>query len=376
MTHLLTLMISIWDWTKNERLSRFSNANPLGSRINEARFINEDDQALLLTGSSDGIVRIFRNYDSPEDIELVSAFRALTKMIPSTKMAGLVLDWQQGQGKLIVAGDAQVIKIWDAAKEICTTVCHFFLLSPIISAHDTTFVSVSVTNLLIPKQEIGARSSSPLTSLTTDAVAGNILVAGYGDGALRVFDQRIKPQNAMQMLWKKHKQWITNVHMQRGGLRELVSGCRDGQVKMWDLRWKDEVATVKAVEGGGVMRGLSVHEHAPVFAAYVLALLLFPFPSPSPIPCPPHLAEADNSTQRFLNPYPQPLRHALLLLRHCENTSYPPLRPRTNPAHHIRPPAPYAPPPYQPDRDRGFPPAPYGPCRGCGRQHMGQCLGL
>lgn len=112
---------SIWDWTKNQRLSRFSNANPPGSRINEARFINEDDQALLLTGSSDGIVRIFRNYES-ENIELVSAFRALTKMIPSTKMAGLVLDWQQGQGKLLVAGDAQVIKVWNAASEICCTV--------------------------------------------------------------------------------------------------------------------------------------------------------------------------------------------------------------------------------------------------------------
>ncbi|KAL8902868.1 MAG: hypothetical protein Q9207_004317 [Kuettlingeria erythrocarpa] len=278
--------ICIWDWTKNQRLSRFSNANPLGSRINEARFINEDDQALLLTGSSDGIVRIFRNYDSPDDIELVSAFRALTKMIPSTKMAGLVLDWQQGQGKLIVAGDVQVIKIWDAAKEICTT-------------------------------EIGARSSSPLTSLTTDAVAGNILVAGYGDGALRVFDQRIKPQNAMQMLWKKHKQWITNVHMQRGGLRELVSGCRDGQVKMWDLRWKDEVATVKAVEGGAVMRGLSVHEHAPVFAAgsSTHTLNLYAMPSSSSA-----TAKTHHTPLSVLEPTP-PSIYALPHLTHYHRNS-------------------------------------------------------
>ncbi|KAL8949850.1 MAG: hypothetical protein Q9222_004067, partial [Ikaeria aurantiellina] len=78
----------------------------------------------------------------------------------------------------------------------------------------------------------------------------------------------------MVRVWRKHAQWITNVHMQRGGLRELISGCRDGEVKLWDLRWEDEIRTIKAVEGtgygpggGGLMRGLSVHEHAPVFAA-------------------------------------------------------------------------------------------------------------
>ncbi|KAL8708095.1 MAG: hypothetical protein Q9220_006948 [cf. Caloplaca sp. 1 TL-2023] len=240
--------ICIWDWSKSTRLARFSNGNPTGSRINEARFINEDDQALLLTGSSDGIVKIFRNYDSESDIELVSAFRALTDLVPSTKNAGLVLDWQQGQGKLLVAGDVKVIRVWNAATEICFS-------------------------------EIPARSSSPLTSLTTDAVAGNIVIAGYGDGAIRVFDQRIKPALAMVKVWRKHAQWITNVHMQRGGLRELISGCRDGEVKLWDLRWREEIRSVRAVGGGGgeygnggavvggVMRGLSVHEHAPVFAA-------------------------------------------------------------------------------------------------------------
>ena len=102
-------------------MNRFSNGNPKGSRINEARFINEDDQALMMTGSSDGVIKVFRNYES-EDVELVSAFRALTDLLPSNKNAGLVLDWQQGQGKLLVAGDVKVIRVWNAATEICTNV--------------------------------------------------------------------------------------------------------------------------------------------------------------------------------------------------------------------------------------------------------------
>ena len=75
-----------------------------------------------MTGSSDGIVKIFRNYESEKSIELVSSFRALTDHVPSTKNAGLVLDWQQGQGKLLVAGDVKAIRVWNAATEICTNV--------------------------------------------------------------------------------------------------------------------------------------------------------------------------------------------------------------------------------------------------------------
>lgn len=74
----------------------------------------------MMTGSSDGVIKIFRNYES--DVELVSAFRALTDLLPSNKNAGLVLDWQQGQGKLLVAGDVKVIRVWNAATEICTNV--------------------------------------------------------------------------------------------------------------------------------------------------------------------------------------------------------------------------------------------------------------
>ena len=226
--------ISIFDWPSRTRLSRFSNGNPKYTKINEARFINEDDAALLMTGSSDGVVKLFRNYEHEEDVELVTSFRALTEMVPSTRNAGLVFDWQQNSGKLLCAGDAKVIRVWNAATELCET-------------------------------DIPARSGSCITSITSDRVTGFVFAAGYGDGAVRVFDRRVKPAMAMVRLWKEHRQWITRVHMQRGGQRELISGSRNGEVRLWDLRMQGSVGEVRV--GGGTLRTLGVHEHAPVFAA-------------------------------------------------------------------------------------------------------------
>ncbi|KGO78234.1 Armadillo-like helical [Penicillium italicum] len=225
--------ISIWDWQSHKRLNQFSNGNPVGSKINEVRYINEDDQALLMTGSSDGVIKLFRHYETDKNIEVVTAFRALPELIPSNRNAGLVLDWQQGQGKALVAGDVKVIRVWNAATEVCTN-------------------------------DIPARSGSCITSLTSDQVAGNIFVAGFGDGAVRVFDQRLKPTTSMVKVWRQHKQWITNVHMQRGGLRELISGGRNGEVRLWDLRMDNPISTIYATKD--TLRTLSVHEHAPVFS--------------------------------------------------------------------------------------------------------------
>ena len=72
----------------------------------------------------------------------------------------------------------------------------------------------------------------------------------------------------MVKLWRDHSQWITNIHMQRGGYRELVSGSRNGEVRLWDLRNDKPIETIRAMGTArdGVMRTLSVHEHAPVFA--------------------------------------------------------------------------------------------------------------
>ena len=74
-------------------------------------------------------------------------------------------------------------------------------------------------------QEIATRSNSCVTSLTSDQVAGDVIIAGFGDGAIRVYDTRLAPRDTMIRAWRNaHRSWVKNVHMQRGGNRELVSG--------------------------------------------------------------------------------------------------------------------------------------------------------
>ena len=226
--------VTVWDWAKQGRLSRFSNGNPPGSTISDMRFINEDDQAFLMTGSSDGVIRVYRNYES-RTTELATAWRALTHMVPSNVNSGMVFDWQQVTGRVLVAGDVRVIRVWYAAHETCV-------------------------------MDIPARSGSCVTSLTSDQMTGNVFVAGFGDGAVRVFDTRLRPQDSMIRKWKDDadRQWIKNVHMQRGGQRELVTASRNGKVKVWDIRMDKALHSFQTTRD--TLRTASTHEHLPVFA--------------------------------------------------------------------------------------------------------------
>jgi len=243
--HLITSddrdSIAVWDWKQAKQLCRFSNSNPPGSRVTELRFINEDDQAMLMTGSSDGVIKIFKHYHNQKKIQLASSFRALSDLVVSDKQnAGLVFDWQQGQGRILVAGDERVIRVWQAGQELYVT-------------------------------DIPARSGSCITSLTSDQVEGNFIVAGFGNGSVRAYDQRLSARDSMVMDWVNrdtdHRSWIVGVHLQRGGMRELISAESNGGIRLWDLRMRKAVERLDGKpRQARNLRTLSVHEHAPVFA--------------------------------------------------------------------------------------------------------------
>lgn len=60
---------------------------------------------------------------------MVSAFRGLTEQVQSRQGTGVILDWKQSAGTLLVGGDSRVIKIWDAQTETQGLVRNTFSLN-------------------------------------------------------------------------------------------------------------------------------------------------------------------------------------------------------------------------------------------------------
>ncbi|KAG8903119.1 hypothetical protein FRB99_003721 [Tulasnella sp. 403] len=251
-THLVTSnsdrLISVWDWAKKKRIACFDNGNPEGTCVTSIHFINEDHQTQVLTGSADGVVRIFSNYDpetSLDDspLELCSAWRVLPQLSFSDFCSGLVTDWLQPYGLLLVGGDSKVIKMWDAHKETCVG-------------------------------DIRTDTESCITSLAADLDGAAIIIAGAGDGMLCVYDRRTPSKPAIRLkAYEKHRSWVQSVHWQRGCDREILSARQDdsipmildGEVMLWDIRTAGGALVTWKPHSNG-LASLAVHDHTAVFA--------------------------------------------------------------------------------------------------------------
>ncbi|ODV95287.1 hypothetical protein PACTADRAFT_50034 [Pachysolen tannophilus NRRL Y-2460] len=230
--------ITCFDWNANIQLCRFSNGNPFGTKITDLKFLNEDDSPLLLTGSSDGTIRLYKNFHSIKDLKMVSAWRGLTDLLLTSRSSGLISEWQQSRGSLLVTGDVKIIRLWDAPREMCIV-------------------------------DIPARSTSAITSITSDQVAGNIFTCGFVDGSIRVYDRRLSSRDSMVKLWRDTSKSRTNspikkIQLQRGGFRELCSGNSDGSLNLWDIRLDHPLLTFSDTRN---LMAMEIHEHAPVIAA-------------------------------------------------------------------------------------------------------------
>ncbi len=129
----------MWDWIKRKRLNRFFNGNPRGTSITSLHIINQDVGGIILTAAgtpleqplyilhfahscvtADGMIRLYRNYDPSlcsGPVQMVSAFRGLSELLPVKRGSGVITDWKQYGGTLMVGGDSRIIRVWDAHTE-------------------------------------------------------------------------------------------------------------------------------------------------------------------------------------------------------------------------------------------------------------------
>ena len=78
--------------------------------------------------------------------------------------AGMVLEWEQSTGLLYAAGDVRHIRVWDTHKEMKI-------------------------------QDIPTGADSCVTCLTSDSADRSLMIAGCGDGTVRMYDRRQPPSS-------------------------------------------------------------------------------------------------------------------------------------------------------------------------------------
>jgi len=105
---------------------------------------------------------------------------------------------------------------------------------------------------------------SCVTSMSHDGSGTRIIVAGCGDGSIRLFDYRTKYLAVSTFI--EHKDWIVNLHIPKSDSMKLISGSESGELKFWDIK-KPQMST-KTLLGfrKSIMTALAVHNYAPILA--------------------------------------------------------------------------------------------------------------
>ncbi|KAJ8283854.1 hypothetical protein COCON_G00027040 [Conger conger] len=223
--------ICFWDWEKGERLDYFYNGNPRYTRITAMEYLNGHDCSLLLTATDDGALRIWKNFADQRNPEMVTAWQGLSDMLPTTRGAGMVVDWEQETGLLMTSGDVRVIRIWDTEREMKV-------------------------------QDIPTGADSCVTSLSCDSQR-SLIAAGLGDGSVRVYDRRMGPNECRVMTYREHGAWVVKAHLQKETEGHIISVSVNGDVRFFEPRATDSVNVLQTVKG---LTALDIHPQANLFA--------------------------------------------------------------------------------------------------------------
>ncbi|XP_048467055.1 regulatory-associated protein of mTOR [Rhincodon typus] len=224
--------ICFWDWEKGEKLDYFHNGNPRYTRITAMEYLNGQDFSLLLSATDDGAIRVWKNFaDLEKNPEMVTAWQGLSDMLPTTRGAGMVVDWEQETGLLMTSGDVRIIRIWDTDRE--TKV-----------------------------QDIPTGADSCVTSLSCDSTR-SLIVGGLGDGSVRIYDRRMAPSECRVMTYREHAAWVVKTYLQKSPEGNIITVSVNGDVRFFDPRMPESVNVIQTVKG---LTALDFHPQANLFA--------------------------------------------------------------------------------------------------------------
>ncbi|TVU27393.1 hypothetical protein EJB05_30002, partial [Eragrostis curvula] len=227
--------IRVWNYDDALPVSAFENHKLSDRGLSKLLLINELDESLLLAASSDGNVRVWKNFTQKGGQKLVTAFSS----VQGQRAAGrsVVFDWQQQSGYLYASGDMASILVWDLDKEQ--------LLSTIQSS-----------------------ANSAISALSASQVRSGQFAAGFADASVRIFD--VRAPDRIVYTARPHAprtEKVVGIGFQPGfDPRKIVSASQAGDIRFLDIRRAAEpYLTIEAHRGS--LTALAVHRHAPVVAS-------------------------------------------------------------------------------------------------------------
>ncbi|VFQ79514.1 unnamed protein product [Cuscuta campestris] len=229
--------IRVWNYEEATLLNSFDNHSYPDRGISKLCLVNELDESLLLVASSDGNIRIWKDYASRGRQKLVTAFSSIQGHRVGMRSVNAVVDWQQQSGCLFSSGEISSIMAWDLDKEQ--------LVHTIPSSSDCS-----------------------ISALSASQVHGGQFAAGFVDGSVRLFD--IRMPDMLVATTQPHTQRVERVVGIgfQPGLQpaKIVSASQAGDIQFLDVRnVKDAYLTIDAHRGS--LTALAVHRHAPLIAS-------------------------------------------------------------------------------------------------------------
>jgi len=102
-------------------------------------------------------------------------------------------------------------------------------------------IKTGVNALTLPAKAAG-------TSLSF-GVGANLIATGHTDKTICLWDPRQNEKSVMKMQLKSHSNFVTSVRWCKGNSHKLASSSNDGSVKIWDVRAKDPLHSLKTHNG-------------------------------------------------------------------------------------------------------------------------------
>ncbi|WWC89265.1 uncharacterized protein L201_004186 [Kwoniella dendrophila CBS 6074] len=221
----------LWDWSTSRKTGNVHLDLPKNEMISSARFLNElHEQTVILAEITNGDIHILSGPQDPMKIKPISNFRALDISSGSNMISEdirnhkkLITTWYRSSGLLCVGGYSNKINVWDCPAERCV-------------------------------QVLKTESNSPITTLKTEPVSGNLIFSGLSNGMIQLYDLRqsnkrsliswqgdlsiteeSKIRESLQTSNSRPKS-VLKIGVVLGESKYISSACSNGLMNTFDLR--------------------------------------------------------------------------------------------------------------------------------------------